>query len=225
MGILDFLFADPAKQQLPSPAAALPGRPEPIMAPWRHTVLGTPIDGPWPAGTLTVTFWMGCFCGAEKGFWAVPGVVSTAVGYASGNTPNPTYQEVCTGRTGHAEVVRVAYDPARVSFETLLRAFWEAHDPTQGMRQGNDMGTQYRSAIYVADADELALAEASRDTYQERIAAAGFGWITTEIALAGPFYFAEDYHQQYLDKNICGYDPAHGTGVACSLPLGVPFSE
>jgi len=221
MRILDFLFANSAKSQLPSPADALPGRPEPIVAPGRHTVLGTPIDGPWPAGTRTVTFGMGCFWGAEKGFWAIPGVVSTAVGYAGGSTPNPTYNEVCTGRTGHAEVVRVAYDPARVSFETLLRAFWEAHDPTQGMRQGNDTGTQYRSAIYVADADELARAEASRDTYQERLAAAGFGRITTEIAPAGPFFFAEDYHQQYLDKNPNGYCPDHGTGVACPLPTGV----
>jgi peptide-methionine (S)-S-oxide reductase len=147
-------------------------------------------------------------------------VVSTAAGYAGGSTPNPTYQEVCTGRTGHAEVVRVAYDPARVSFDTLLRAFWEAHDPTQGMRQGNDTGTQYRSAIYVADSEELVLAEASRDAYQERLAAAGFGRITSEIAPAGPFFFAEDYHQQYLDKNPNGYCPDHGTGVACPIGLG-----
>ncbi len=175
MGILDFLFTDPAKLQLPSPADALPGRVEPILAPGRHTVLGTPIDGPWPAGTRTVTFAMGCFWGAEKGFWTVPGVVTTAVGYAGGVTPNPTYEEVCSGRTGHAEVVRVAYDPERVSFESLLRLFWEAHDPTQGMRQGNDRGTQYRSAIYVADADELARAEASRAMYQEHLSAAGYG--------------------------------------------------
>jgi peptide-methionine (S)-S-oxide reductase len=213
MGILDFLFADPTKMQLPSPADPLPGRIEPIMAPGRHTVLGTPIDGPWPAGTRTGTFAMGCFWGAEKGSWTIPGVVTTAVGYAGGTTPNPTYGEVCSGRTGHAEVVRVAYDPARVSLETLLRSFWEAHDPTQGMRQGSDTGTQYRSAIYVADAEELALAEASRDMYQERLAAAGFGRITTEIALAGPFFFAEDYHQQYLDKNPGGYCPNHSTGV------------
>ena len=222
MGILDFLSADPAKLKLPSPADALPGRPEPIIVPGRHTVLGTPIDGPWPTGTRIATFGMGCFWGAEKGFWTIPGVVSTAVGFAGGSTPNPTYQEVCSGRTGHAEVVRVAYDPARVSFESLLRAFWEAHDPTQGMRQGGDMGTQYRSAIQVADADELALAEASRDMYQERLAAAGFGRITTEIALAGPFYFAEDYHQQYLDKVPNGYCPNHGTGVACPTGVGVP---
>ncbi len=223
MGILDFLFADPAKLQLPSPAEALPGRSAPIMAPGRHTVLGTPIDGPWPAGTRTVTVGMGCFWGAEKGFWAIPGVVTTAVGYAGGSTPNPTYEEVCSGRTGHAEVVRVAYDPTRVSFETLLRAFWEAHDPTQGMRQGNDTGTQYRSMIQVADAEELALAQASRDIYEERLTAASFGRIRTEIALAGPFYFAEDYHQQYLDKNPDGYCPDHGTGVACPLPSGVAF--
>jgi peptide-methionine (S)-S-oxide reductase len=225
MGILDFLFADPAKTQLPSPEDALPGRPAPILGPGRHTVLGTPIDGPWPAGTRTVTFAMGCFWGAEKDFWRIPGVVSTAVGYTGGSTPNPTYQEVCTGRTGHTEVVRVAYDPGRVSLQALLRAFWEAHDPTQGMRQGNDLGTQYRSAIYVTDASELALAEASRDMYQERLAAAGFGRITTEIALAGPFFFAEDYHQQYLDKNPSGYCNTHGTGVACPMPVGVPFEE
>ena len=225
MGILDFLFTDPAKLQLPSPADALPGRVEPILAPGRHTVLGTPIDGPWPAGTRTVTFALGCFWGAEKSFWSIPGVVTTAVGYAGGVTPNPTYEEVCSGRTGHAEVVRVAYDPERVSFESLLRAFWESHDPTQGMRQGNDRGTQYRSAIYVADADELALVEASRDMYQQQLTAAGFGPITTEIALAGPFFFAEDYHQQYLDKDLDGYNPAHGTGVACSLPTGVAFQS
>ena len=221
MGILDFLFADPAKQQLPSPADALPGRSTPVLVPGRHTVLGTPIDGPWPAGTRTITLAMGCFWGAEKGFWTMPGVVTTAVGYAGGSTPNPTYQEVCSGRTGHAEVVRVAYDPSRVSFETLLRAFWEAHDPTQGMRQGNDAGTQYRSMIHVTDADELALAVASRGMYQEQLTAAGFGPVTTEIAPAGPFFFAEDYHQQYLDKNPNGYCPDHGTGVACPVGLGV----
>jgi len=225
MGILDFLFADPGKLQLPSPAEALPGRPEPILVPGRHTVLGTPIDGPWPAGTRTVTFGMGCFWGADKGFWAIPGVVSTAVGYAGGSTPNPTYGEVCSGRTGHAEMVRVAYDPARVTFDTLLRAFWENHDPTQGMRQGNDMGTQYRSVIHVADANELALAEASRATYQGQLSAAGFGPITTEIALAGPFFFAEEYHQQYLDKNPNGYCPDHGTGVACPIGLGVEAGQ
>jgi peptide-methionine (S)-S-oxide reductase len=225
MGILDFLFADPAKQQLPSPVDALPGRSAPIMVPGRHTVLGTPVDGPWPAGTRTVTFGMGCFWGAEKGFWAIPGVVTTAVGYAGGSTPNPTYQEVCSGRTGHAEVVRVAYDPGRVPFESLLRAFWEAHDPTQGMRQGNDTGTQYRSMIQVADAEELALAQASRDVYEERLTAASFGRITTEIALAGPFFFAEDYQQEYLDKNPAGYCPDHSTGVACPLPSGVAFQS
>jgi peptide-methionine (S)-S-oxide reductase len=221
MGILDFLFTDPAKLQLPSPADALPGRVEPILAPGRHTVLWTPIDGPWPAGTRTVVFAMGCFWGTEKGFWSIPGVVTTAVGYAGGVTPNPTYEEVCSGRTGHAEVVRVAYDPERVSFESLLRAFWESHDPTQGMRQGNDRGTQYRSAIYVADADELARAEASRAMYQEQLTAAGFGPITTEIALTGPFFFAEGYHQQYLDKNPNGYCPDHGTGIACPIGVGV----
>ena len=225
MGILDFLFDDPARSKLPSPADALPGRAEPILVPGRHTVLGTPLDGPWPAGTRTVTFALGCFWGAEKGFWKIPGVVTTAVGYAGGSTPNPTYGEVCSGRTGHAEVVRVAYDPERVSLGSLLRAFWEAHDPTQGMRQGNDRGTQYRSAIFVADPAELALAEASRDAYQERLSAAGFGPITTEISVAGPFYFAEDYHQQYLDKVPDGYCPDHGTGVACPIGVGVEARE
>jgi peptide-methionine (S)-S-oxide reductase len=223
MGILDFLFADPAKTQLPSPAEVLPGRADAILQPGRHTVLGTPIDGSWPAGTRTITFALGCFWGAEKDFWSIPGVVTTAVGYTGGGTPNPTYQEVCSGRTGHAEAVRVAYDPARVSLQDLLRTFWEVHDPTQGMRQGNDVGTQYRSAIYVANAAELALAEASRDMYQARLTAAGFGRISTEIALARPFFFAEDYHQQYLDKNPDGYCPDHGTGVACALPSGVRF--
>jgi peptide-methionine (S)-S-oxide reductase len=184
-------------------------------------VLGTPIDGPWPDGTRTITFALGCFWGAEKDFWSIPGVVTTAVGYTGGGTPNPTYQEVCSGRTGHAEAVRVAYDPARVSLQDLLRTFWEAHDPTEGMRQGNDVGTQYRSAIYVADAAELAVAEASRDMYQARLTEAGYGPITTEITLAGPFFFAEGYHQQYLDKNPNGYCPDHGTGVACPIGVGV----
>jgi peptide-methionine (S)-S-oxide reductase len=221
MGILDFLFADPAKTQLPSPAEVLPGRAEAILRPGRHTVLGTPIDGPWPDGTRTITFALGCFWGAEKDFWSIPGVVNTAVGYTGGGTPNPTYQEVCSGRTGQAEAVRVAYDPARVSLQDLLRTFWEAHDPTEGMRQGNDVGTQYRSAIYVADAAELAVAEASRDMYQARLTEAGYGPITTEITLAGPFFFAEGYHQQYLDKNPNGYCPDHGTGVACPIGVGV----
>jgi peptide-methionine (S)-S-oxide reductase len=221
MSILDFLRPDPAKLRLPSPAEALPGRPTPILRPGLHAVLGTPIDGPWPDGTQVAVFGMGCFWGAEKGFWAIPGVVSTAVGYAGGLTPNPTYEEVCSGRTGQAEVVRVAYDPARVTYEQLLRVFWESHDPTQGMRQGNDLGTQYRSAVYGSDDAQLAAAVATRDAYQVRLATAGYGVITTEIVPAGPFYLAEDYHQQYLEKNPNGYCPDHGTGVACPVGLRV----
>jgi peptide-methionine (S)-S-oxide reductase len=189
------------------------GRPDPIMMPGRHTILGTPLAGPWSDGTRTAIFGLGCFWGAEKAFWQLPGVVTTAVGYAGGATPNPTYQEACSGRTGHAEVVLVAYDPSRIGYEELLKTFWEHHDPTQGMRQGNDMGTQYRSIILVDGDEQRAAAEISRDMYQDRLAAAGFGPITTEIAPAGPFYYAEDYHQQYLDKNPGGYCPNHSTGV------------
>ena len=207
---MQFLFRQPT---VPSPADALPGRPDPIVTPGTHTVLGTPLAGPWPEGTRTAIFGLGCFWGAEKDFWQLPGVVTTAVGYAGGSTPNPTYQEACTGRTGHAESVLVAYDPSKVSYEQLLRTFWEQHDPTQGMRQGNDMGTQYRSIILTADDEQRAIAEASRDMYQAQLTAAGFGKITTEIVPAGPFYYAEDYHQQYLDKNPRGYCPNHATGV------------
>jgi peptide-methionine (S)-S-oxide reductase len=213
MGILDFLFADPAKTTLPSPVDALPGRPEAMPVPRRHTVLGTPLDGPLPDSAREAVFGLGCFWGAEKEFWQTPGVISTAVGYAGGLTPNPTYDEVCSGRTGHAEVVRVVFDPAVVSYEQLLRTFWEHHDPTQGMRQGNDRGTQYRSTIHVVDADQRATAEASRDAYQAVLSKAGYGQITTEIVDAPPFYFAEEYHQQYLDKNPGGYCPNHSTGV------------
>jgi peptide-methionine (S)-S-oxide reductase len=198
---------------IPSPTDALPGRPAPIMTPGRHTILGTPLAGPWPDGTRTAIFGLGCFWGAEKAFWQLPGVVTTAVGYAGGATPNPTYQEACTGQTGHAEVVLVAYDPARISYEELLKTFWESHDPTQGMRQGNDMGTQYRSLILTTDEEQLAAAEASREAFQANLTKAGFGAITTEIAPAGLFYYAEDYHQQYLDKNPRGYCPNHSTGV------------
>ncbi|MEI8333909.1 MAG: peptide-methionine (S)-S-oxide reductase MsrA [Chloroflexota bacterium] len=225
MSLIDFLRPDPAKLRLPSRAEALPGRPEPILDPGVHTVLGTPLDGPFPPGTALAVFGMGCFWGAEKGFWPIPGVISTAVGYAGGLTPNPTYQETCSGRTGHAEVVRVAFDPARVTYEELLRHFWESHDPTQGMRQGNDLGTQYRSAIYAADEAQRGAAIASRDAYQARLDAAGYGAITTEIAPAGPFYFAEEYHQEYLDKNPDGYCPDHGTGVACAVGLTAPAVE
>ena len=220
MGNLDFLLADPARLTMPAADAALRGRPEPMPVPDRHAVLGTPLAGPLPAGSREAYFGMGCFWGAEKGFWQLPGVVSTAVGYAGGFTPNPTYGEVCTGQTGHTEVVRVVYDPARVSYEDLLRHFWESHDPTQGMRQGADLGTQYRSAIYVTGEDQRAAAEASRDAYGRVLADAGYGPITTEIREAPPFYYAEEYHQQYLVKNPDGYCPDHGTGVAC--PVGLP---
>jgi peptide-methionine (S)-S-oxide reductase len=188
------------------------------MTPGRHRVLGTPLAGPWPDGTQTAFFGLGCFWGDEKEFWQLPGVVTTAVGYAGGSTPNPTYEEVCTGRTGHAEVVLVAFDPSRITYEDLLKTFWEAHDPTQGMRQGNDMGTQYRSLIWTTNDEQRAAAEASRDAFQASLTKAGYGTITTEIAPAGEFYYAEDYHQQYLDKNPHGYCPNHSTGV--KLPDG-----
>jgi peptide-methionine (S)-S-oxide reductase len=206
-------FLSPKPKSVPSPAEALPGRAEPIVTPGIHTILGTPLAGPWPDGTKTAIFGLGCFWGAEKAFWQLPGVVTTAVGYAGGSTPNPTYNEACSGKTGHAEAVLVAYDPKRISYEQLLKTFWEDHDPTQGMRQGNDMGTQYRSIILTADDEQRAEAEATRDAYHEKLSAAGYGEITTEIASAGPFYYAEDYHQQYLDKNPRGYCPNHSTGV------------
>jgi len=204
---------------MPTPAEVLPGRPDPMEIPERHHVNGARIAPPWPDGTRTAVFGFGCFWGAEKTFWNTPGVISTAVGYAGGSTPNPTYREVCTGRTGHAEVVLVAYDPTKVTYEELLRVFWEDHDPTQGMRQGNDVGTQYRSAIFVENDQERAVAEASRAAYGERLKAAGYGAITTEILDAAdyPFYYAEAYHQQYLAKNVNGYCAANGTGVACPL--------
>ncbi len=199
--------------KMPSATEALPGRPAPMPIPERHFVNGARISPPLPDGTRTAVFAFGCFWGAEKDFWETPGVVSTAVGYAGGLTPNPTYDEVCSGRTGHAEAVLVVYDPAKVSYDQLLKVFWEHHDPTQGMRQGNDTGTQYRSAIYYADEDQRHAAEASRDAYQTNLTAARFGAITTEIQPAGPFYYAEDYHQQYLAKNRNGYCPNHATGV------------
>jgi peptide-methionine (S)-S-oxide reductase len=200
-------------ETIPSPADALPGRSHPIVQPGTHRVLGTPIAGPWPDGTQSAVFGLGCFWGPEKAFWQLPGVVSTAVGYAGGSTPNPTYEEACSGRTGHAEAVLVAFDPARVTYAELLKLFWEHHDPTQGMGQGNDMGTQYRSIILANGPEQSAAAEASRDAYQERLTAAGFGPITTEIRDADQFFYAEDYHQQYLDKNPRGYCPNHSTGV------------
>ena len=208
-----FSFGKP--DTLPSPTDALPGRPTPILEPRPHTILGTPIAGPYPDGFGVAEFALGCFWGEEKAFWEQPGVWTTAVGYQGGYTPNPTYQEACTGKTGHAEAVRVVFDPSRTSYEQLLKVFWEHHDPTQGMRQDNDMGTQYRSAIFVGDEAQRAAAEASKATYQEQLSAAGYGRITTEIV--GPpapeFYFAEDYHQQYLDKVPNGYCPNHRTGV------------
>ena len=207
-------------ETIPAPADALPGRPDPIVVPGTHTILGTPLAGPWPDGTKTAVFGLGCFWGAEKALWQLPGVVTTAAGYAGGSTPNPTYNEACSGKTGHAEVVLVAYDPARISYEELLKTFWEHHDPTQGMRQGNDAGTQYRSIILTADDDQRRSAEATRDAYQAMLSAAGYGAITTEIAPAGPFYYAEDYHQQYLDKNPRGYCPDHSTGVSCPIGVG-----
>jgi peptide-methionine (S)-S-oxide reductase len=204
------------------PDSALPGRPQEVRVPDRHEVLGTPLRGPFPEGVETAIFGMGCFWGAERVFWQAPGVYTTAVGYAGGVTPNPTYEEVCSGRTGHTEAVLVAYDAAATSYEEMLKLFWEGHDPTQGMRQGNDVGTQYRSAILWSGDAQRAAAEESRDAYQETLSAAGYGEITAELAQAGPFYYAEDYHQQYLAKNPGGYCGLGGTGVAC--PVGVTGS-
>jgi len=199
---------------------ALPGREERIAVPARHEVLGTPLEPPFPEGLEQAIFGLGCFWGAERVFWQAPGVYTTAVGYAGGFTRNPTYQEACSGRTGHTEAVLVVFDPKVTSYEELLRLFWEAHDPTQGMRQGNDVGTQYRSAILYASEAQRAAAEASRDAYQGVLAGAGYGEITTEIAEAGPFYYAEPYHQQYLAKNPNGYCGLGGTGVSCPTGLG-----
>ena len=198
---------------MPSPEEALPGRDAPMPVPSRHFVNGHPLAPPFPGGMALALFGLGCFWGAERCFWRLPGVYSTAVGYAGGVTPNPTYEEVCTGLTGHAEVVRVVFDPHLVDYQDLLTLFWESHDPTQGMRQGNDVGTQYRSAIYVADDAQRALALRSREIYARALAAAGRGAITTEIAEASPFYYAEEYHQQYLAKNPNGYCGIGGCGV------------
>jgi peptide-methionine (S)-S-oxide reductase len=210
---------DPSKLRLPSPDEAPPGRPTAIAVPERHFVNGAPLSPPFPEGIELATFGMGCFWGAERRFWTRPGVVSTAVGYAGGSTPNPSYQEVCSGRTGHAEVVRVAYDPRRIPYEELLRLFWEGHDPTQGMRQGNDVGTQYRSALYTYGDAQRQAAERSRAAYERALASAGLGPITTEIRSAPEFYYAEDYHQQYLAKNPDGYCGLGGTGVSCPTGL------
>jgi peptide-methionine (S)-S-oxide reductase len=216
------LFGSELKRRLPTAEEALPGRPtRPYDVPPTHAVLGTSMFGPWPEGTQVAYFALGCFWGEEKKFWETPGVVTTAVGYQGGLTPNPTYEETCTGKTGHAETVLVAYDPAKVTIEDLLKVFWEAHDPTQGFRQGNDRGTQYRSAIYTHSEEQATAAKAARDAYQPVLTGAGYGTITTELLPAGPFYPAEPYHQQYLsgNKNPDGYCGLGGTGQAC--PIGV----
>jgi peptide-methionine (S)-S-oxide reductase len=212
------MVASPRKTTMIAPGEALPGRSERMEIPRTHFVLGTPLDGPF-AGMERALFGMGCFWGVEKKFWEQDGVHSTAVGYAGGFTPNPTYEEVCTARTGHTEVVRVIFDPRKTSYDQMLRVFWENHDPTQGMRQGNDVGTQYRSAIYWYTDAQRRAAEASRDAFERALAGAGYGAITTEIRQAGEFYFAEDYHQQYLAKNPAGYCGLAGTGVSC--PVGI----
>ncbi|MEO6579080.1 MAG: peptide-methionine (S)-S-oxide reductase MsrA [Candidatus Limnocylindria bacterium] len=214
-----FLFGN--KSKMPEPGKTLPGRDTALPTAARHFVNDSTIKGPYPAGSDVATFGMGCFWGAEKLFWQTPGVISTSVGYAGGATPNPTYEEVCSARTGHTEAVQVVFDPKRISYDELLRLFWENHDPTQGMRQGNDVGTQYRSAIYTRSDAQRAAAAASRDMFAGELAKAGFGAITTEIADAPTYYFAEDYHQQYLAKNPRGYCPDHSTGVACPVGLGV----
>jgi peptide-methionine (S)-S-oxide reductase len=219
------VFLRTKKLELPTPDKALPGRSAQTPVAATHTVLGTPLTGPWPTGYQTAVFGMGCFWGAEKIFWQIPGVYSTSVGYAGGSTPNPTYEETCSGRTGHAEVVEVVYDPAKVGYETLLKAFWENHNPTQGMRQGNDVGTQYRSTIYTTTAEQLATAEASREAFAPVVRKAGRGEITTEIAALGTYYFAEDYHQQYLSdaKNPYGYCNHGPNGLTC--PIGIAKTD
>jgi peptide-methionine (S)-S-oxide reductase len=205
------------KTRMPTPEDALPGRDQPVPVPEHHFVNRSPLAPPYPDGTALAMFAMGCFWGAERKFWETDGVVSTAVGYAGGFTSNPTYEEVCSGRTGHNEVVRVVFDPSRISYEELLRVFWENHDPTQGMRQGNDVGTQYRSAVYWTTDEQRQTIEASMQAYGQGLRDAGYDTISTEVAAAGPFYYAEEYHQQYLAKNPNGYCGLQGTGVACSI--------
>jgi peptide-methionine (S)-S-oxide reductase len=207
--------------EMPTQETALPGRAHPIPTAQTHFINGRPLKGPYPDGLETAVFAMGCFWGEEKKFWSLPGVWVTAVGYVAGLTPNPTYEEVCSGRTGHTEAVLVVFDPKVISYATLLKVFWEEHDPTQGMRQGNDIGTQYRSGIYPENDAQAAAAEASKEAYQQALGAKGFGRITTEIVPAGEFYFAEDYHQQYLAKNPAGYCGIGGTGVTCPIGVGV----
>ena len=209
------------KLELPTGAEALPGRSEKMFVPGQHAVNGAPLEPPFPAGLEQATFGMGCFWGAERKFWQLPGVFTTAVGYAGGATPNPTYKEVCSGQTGHTEVVLVVFNPSKVTYEQLLKTFWENHNPTQGMRQGNDVGTQYRSAIYTHSDAQQKSAERSRDDYQKALGAHGFGGVTTEIRKAPDFFYAEDYHQQYLAKNPAGYCGLGGTGVSCPIGVGV----
>jgi peptide-methionine (S)-S-oxide reductase len=203
-----------SKQDMPDQSAALPGRDESVQVPAEHFVNGNPLEGPYPDGLEIAVFGMGCFWGAERRFWQLPGVYTTSVGYAGGYTPNPSYEEVCTGRTGHTEAVMVVYDPNEVSYDSLLKVFWETHDPTQGMQQGNDIGSQYRSTIYTTSDEQLDQAKRSQDVYQEIVSADGFGSITTEIEPLGEYYFAEPYHQQYLAKNPNGYDCHANTGLA-----------
>src|SRR6478752_3796857 len=218
-----YMFFTRHKTNLVDPGETLPGREAALPVPDRHDVLGTPLKPPFPEGMQTAIFGMGCFWGAERVFWKAPGVYTTAVGYAGGYTKNPTYEETCSGRTGHTEAVLVVFDPKVTSYEEILRLFWENHDPTQGMRQGNDVGTQYRSAIYATTDEQLAAAEASRELFQAELVKSGYGEISTEIALAGPFYYAEPYHQQYLAKNPNGNCGLGGTGVSC--PVALPASS
>jgi peptide-methionine (S)-S-oxide reductase len=213
------------KSERPAPGAALRGRPDPIPTAETHFVNGRPLKGPFPEGLEQAMFGMGCFWGVERMFWKLPGVWMTAAGYAGGETPNPTYREVCSGQTGHNEVVLVTYDPLQISYETLLKTFWEGHDPTQGMRQGNDVGTQYRSGIYAFTPEQRAAAEASRVAYQKQLKAAGLGRISTEIVDAPPFFYAEDYHQQYLAKHPGAYCGLGGTGVSCPIGTGQTLSS
>ncbi|EAQ96764.1 peptide-methionine (S)-S-oxide reductase MsrA [Congregibacter litoralis] len=215
------LFELRKKHALPTADSALPGRDTPMAVAERHHVLDAPLRGPFPEHLEQVVFGMGCFWGVERIFWQLDGVYTTAAGYAGGHTANPSYEEVCSGRTGHTEAVLVVFDPERVSLDELLRQFWEGHDPTQGMRQGNDLGTQYRSAIYASDTAQLGVARDSLKTFQEQLKTAGYGDITTEVEMAGPFYYAEDYHQQYLSKNPGGYCGLGGTGVSCPIGLDV----
>ncbi|MBV9802442.1 MAG: peptide-methionine (S)-S-oxide reductase MsrA [Solirubrobacterales bacterium] len=214
------MFTLRSKTTMVEPERALPGRDQEMPVPASHAVLGNALKPPFPEGYEQAIVAMGCFWGAERVFWQAPGVYSTAVGYAGGITPNPTYEEICSGRTGHAEVVLIVFDPAKTSYEEILRLFWENHDPTQGMRQGNDVGTQYRSAIYYTSEAQHAVAESTRAAFAERLQGAGYGDITTEIAPAGPFFYAEDYHQQYLQKNPGGYCGLGGTGVSCPVGIG-----